>query len=149
MGPRPPAISRVSRRHIAGQLDYQAELDHIGITLEGYRTELLAHGMHPGEGLETVISCMRYELEAELLRNMHGDFSRPVLRPDLAAVAEKAVAAGIDQYKLPPLCRQKPCPDPLRLHPAGHRRGGSGGLQRPGWDGQSAHTAAGGELLPH
>ena len=102
VGPRPPAISRVSRRHIAGQLDYQAELDHIGITLEGYRTELLAHGMHPGEGLETVISCMRYELEAELLRNMHGDFSRPVLRPDLAAVAEKAVAAGIDQYSSPP-----------------------------------------------
>lgn len=74
------------------------ELDKINLVIEKYKEALLSCGMNSGNTMDKILESERIKLEAELLRNIHGDFSKTVGEFDVKKIAENAIRRGTDKY---------------------------------------------------
>ncbi|MBQ6680367.1 MAG: hypothetical protein IJM76_10200 [Lachnospiraceae bacterium] len=78
--------------------DLKSGLANIDETLENYAANLADQGIPRGPAVEAFLNHQRALMEAELLRNMNGDFSHPYVSPQpgqWAGIAEQFRRSGI------------------------------------------------------
>lgn len=80
---------------------FQKELSDIDILIENYAQNLEKRGLKRGEVMDAILEKHRNMQQAELLRNMNGDFSRPVAilsDQDFDAIIDNCQKRGLLYY---------------------------------------------------
>lgn len=80
---------------------FQKEISDIDILIENYAQNLEKRGLKRGEVMDAILEKHRNMQQAELLRNMNGDFSRPVAilsDQDFDAIIENCQKRGLLYY---------------------------------------------------
>lgn len=88
---------------VCTQSDVRNAISEIDNAISGFAHQLALRGLRPEprSPLAAMLDYYRYQLGAELVRNMHGDFDHFVAMPDFSAIPEKYADREVSDYRDP------------------------------------------------